>query len=91
MFKATDLELFHRKPVNRTATKQDRERVACSNAGNLRILEVLFKYQHRDFSGGPAVKTSPSNAGGVGSTPDQRAKTPFASSQKPKHKTEAKL
>ena len=81
MFKATDLELFHRKPVNRTATKQDRERAACSDAGNLRILEVLFKYQHRDFPGGPVVKTSPSNAGGVGSIPDQRAKTPFASSQ----------
>ena len=44
MFKATNLELFHRKPVNRTTTKQDREREARSNAGNLRILEVLFQH-----------------------------------------------
>ena len=38
------------------------------------------------FPGGPVVKTSPSNAGGVGSIPDQRAKIPHAT--RPKHKAE---
>ena len=45
-----------------------------------------------DFPGGPVVKTSPSNAGGVGSIPDWGAKIPHASGpKKPKHKTEAIL
>ena len=40
-----------------------------------------------DFPGGPVVKTSSSNAGGVGSTPDQGAKIPRASRpKKPKQK-----
>ena len=33
----------------------------------------------RDFSGSPVVKTLPSNAGGVGSTPGQGAEIPHAS------------
>ena len=32
----------------------------------------------RDFPGGPAVKTSPSNAEGVGSIPGQGARIPHA-------------
>ena len=32
--------------------------------------------QPRDFPGGPVVKTSPSNAGGEGSTPGRGAKIP---------------
>ena len=32
-----------------------------------------------DFSGGPVVKTSPSNAGGVDSIPAWGAKIPYAS------------
>ena len=36
-----------------------------------------------NFPGGPVVKTSPSNAGGVGSIPDQGAKILRAS--RPKH------
>ena len=45
-----------------------------------------------DFSGGPVVKTSPSNAGGAGSTPGRGAKIPHASGpKKPKHKSEAIL
>ena len=32
----------------------------------------------KDFLGGPVVKTSPSNAGGVGSIPGQGAKIPHA-------------
>ena len=32
----------------------------------------------RDFPGGPAVKTSPSNTGGVGSIPGQEAEIPHA-------------
>ena len=38
------------------------------------------------FSGGPVVKPLPSNAGGVGSIPDQGAKIPHATW--PKHKAE---
>ena len=40
--------------------------------------------QFWDFPGGPVVKTSPSNAGGVGSTPCWRAKIPHASPPKKK-------
>ena len=35
-----------------------------------------------DFPDGPVVKTSPSNAGGVGSIPGQGAKIPHASGPK---------
>ena len=35
-----------------------------------------------DFPGGPVVKTSPSNAGGVGSIPGRGAKIPRASRPK---------
>ena len=35
-----------------------------------------------DFPGGPVVKTSPSNAGGVGSIPGQGVKIPHASRPK---------
>ena len=44
-----------------------------------------FKTKSWDFSGGPMVKTSPSNAGGVGSIPAWRAKIPHASQQKKKN------
>ena len=37
---------------------------------------------HRDFPGGPVVKTSPSNAEGKSSVPGQRAKIPHASRPK---------
>ena len=40
------------------------------------------------FSGGPVVKPLPSNAGGVGSNPDQGAKIPHETW--PKHKAEHK-
>ena len=43
----------------------------------------------RDFPGGPVVKTSPSNAGGVGSNPGQGAEIPHASQTK-KTKTNQK-
>ena len=36
----------------------------------------------RDFPGGPVVKTSPSNAGGVGLIPGRGAKIPYASRPK---------
>ena len=35
-----------------------------------------------DFSGGPVVESSPSNAGGVSSIPGQEAKIPHASGPK---------
>ena len=38
-----------------------------------------FKKWHRDVLGGPVVKTSPSNAGGVGSIPGRGTKIPRAS------------
>ena len=46
-----------------------------------------------NFLGGPVVKTSPSNAGSVGSFPSWRAKIPSMcfGSKNPKHKTEATL
>ena len=44
------------------------------------------------FPGGPVVKTSPSNAGGVGSIPGLGAKSPRClATQKAKHKMEATL
>ena len=50
------------------------------------------KQQSQGFPGGPVVKTLPSNAGGEGSIPGQRAKIPHASGPKKlKHKTEAIL
>ena len=39
-----------------------------------------------DFLGGPVVRTSPSNAGGVGLIPGGRAKIPHASQPKKKRK-----
>ena len=41
----------------------------------------------RDFPGGPVVKISPSDAGGIGLIPDQGAKIPHASQPKKKKKT----
>ena len=41
-------------------------------------MQKVRKPHTRDFSGGPVVKTSPSNAGGVGSIPGQGAKIPHA-------------
>ena len=47
---------------------------------------------HRDFPGGPVVKTLPSSTGVVGLIPGQGAKMPHASwPKRPKHKTEAIL
>ena len=54
--------------------------------------ECHIKDNYGDFPGGPVVKTSPSNAGGVDSVPGQGAKIPHASGpKKPKHKAEAIL
>ena len=49
----------------------------------LHIHSCLYqKLGDRDFPGSPVVKTSPSNAEGVGSIPDQGAKIPHASGPK---------
>ena len=46
------------------------------------------KEKPQDFPGGPVVKTSPSNAGGMDLIPGQVAKSPHALwPKKPKHKT----
>ena len=42
-------------------------------------LKNRYKKYSRDFPGSPVVKTSPSNAGGVGSIPGRGAKIPHAS------------
>ena len=42
-------------------------------------LSAVVSKQCRDFPGASVVKTSPSNAIGVGSIPGQGAKTPHAS------------
>ena len=42
-------------------------------------LSAVVNKQCRDFPGGSVVKTSPSNAVGVGSIPGQGAKIPHAS------------
>ena len=41
-----------------------------------------FRSNLWDFPGGPAVRTSPSNAGAAGSMPGQGAKIPHASQSK---------
>ena len=56
-------------------------------------LEYVFVCRkYTEFPGSPAVKTSPSDAGGAGSIPGRVAKIPHASAAKtPKHRTEAIL
>ena len=49
-------------------------------AKNLRVL--LLKKEGRDFPGSPVVRTSPSNAGGVGSIPGRGAGIPHTSRPK---------
>ena len=45
-----------------------------------------LRYQDTDFPGGRVVKTSPSNAGGVGLIPGQGPKTLLASQPKSQNK-----
>ena len=53
---------------------------------------TIQKYINKDFPGGPAVKSSPSNAGGVGSIPGQGANIQHALGPKNHNiKTEAML
>ena len=45
----------------------------------LKHLKLSLKiFPWRDFAGGPVIKNSPSNAGGVGSIPGTGAMTPHA-------------
>ena len=65
-------------------------------SGMERLLSMTINAHHskiivRNFSGGPVVKTSPSNAGGAGSIPGWGAKIPHASWPKNQNKTEAML
>ena len=54
-----------------------------SDANLTSFIGYLFKNIHfRDFPGSLVVKTSPSNAGGVGSIPGRGAKIPHASRPK---------
>ena len=49
-----------------------------TDAGDTRPRPCVFKFQNRDFPGGPVVGTLPSNAEGVGSIPGQGAQIPHA-------------
>ena len=54
--------------------------------------EQCSKGLSRDFPGGPVVKTSPSNAGDIGSIPGWGLRIPHTSwPKKTKHKIEAML
>ena len=58
------------------------------------IINYLFhlKLRYKGFTGGPVVKSSPSNVGDVGLIPGWGAKIPHASQPKSqKHKTETIL
>ena len=51
----------------------------------LALIQVIIKCLRNisgDFPGGPVVKSSPSNAGGMGSIPGRGAKIPHASPSK---------
>ena len=52
----------------------------------------IYKRIFRDFPGGPAVETSPSNTGGAGMIPCQRAKIPpcLVAQKAKQHKTNHK-
>ena len=57
-----------------------------------RDLTFLERVNSGAIPGGPVIKTSPSNAGGMGLIPGQGAKIPHVSwPEKPKHKTESIL
>ena len=43
---------------------------------SISVIHHINKMEDRDFPGSPAVETSPSNAGSVGSIPGQGAKIP---------------
>ena len=66
-------------------------------SGMERLLSMTINAHHpkiivRNFSGGPVVKTSPSNAGGAGSIPGWGAKIPHTlGPPKTKQTTEAIL
>ena len=48
-------------------------------------------HENRDFSSGPVVRISPSNAEGIGLIPGWGTKIPGASAKKLKHKAESIL
>ena len=60
-------------------------KIIISTYGNMmnqreKIIHITgIEISWRDSSGGPVVKTLPSNAGGMGSTPGQGAEIPHAS------------
>ena len=48
------------------------------------LLQVVVNLEEGDFPGGPVIKTSPSNAGGVGWIPGWGAKIPYTLQPKAK-------
>ena len=74
----------HGNGVRRTLTEPDIARISCLHTHSPLSQETSLP-QHkfkdkwsRDFSGGPLVKTLPSNAGGEGSIPSRGTKIPHA-------------
>ena len=53
--------------------------------------KVILRGDDRDLPGIPVVKSSPSNAGGVGSIPGGRAKISYVLGRKKQNKTDATL
>ena len=52
---------------------------------------MILRGDDRDLPGIPVVKSSPSNAGGVGSIPGGRAEISYVLGRKKQNKTEATL
>ena len=60
-------------------TKSIAEHYKSLQPSNPQPQELPVKHPHRDFPGGPVVRTSPSSAGGEDSVPDRGAGIPRAS------------
>ena len=67
--------------LEKPTTKNFRKEAA---GRNIKHCAEIFNKKMGDFPGGPVVKTSLSNAGGVGLIPDQGGKIPHASQPKTK-------
>ena len=65
--------------------------IYCSNWENFTSDRGGISNENEDFSGGPVVKTLPSNAGGAGSIPSRGSKIPHVSQPKNQNEPEAIL
>ena len=65
--------------------------IYCSNWDNFTSERGGIGNKNEDFSGGPVVKTLPSNVGGASSIPGWGSKVPHASQPKNQNETDAIL